>query len=439
MIKKNFSKALQRVVRTYFQGQFETSFSGLMSLESEIVSYEQSRSFRRILSIFYLGQLLDLPSLNAILLAHGIRSTTAQLRFNDLCKSLTNNKIRLIFESIFSQILQERFAELCAKSDSTWSRMDITAVLDDSIFRQWLSDTADFGDYFKSWFSGQVGRTVHGFKVLTFGLTIDGVFYPLFLEFVKKEAQNPAQNILTAIKTVEKWGEFVAQLRKKGIDLPKIPLSCDSGYSDKRLEQACQTHQLTYISVPKKSHILRFDNREIKIAKFIEDEFLPAEAEHNLAQKDKKNADKTPFTLRIRSFYKVLDKEVTLLFFRLNNSKKVSVIYCTDKNITAKSLRRHWFERTQIEQFFRLLKHTLKIQEAKTKTKNEFECKLFRFAFIALHAQLFTRYVRKKIKLCRRFGFEQIRRCIIFQITKIDILDKEINDLLHQKYTINHL
>ena len=74
------------------------------------------------------------------------------------------------------------------------------------------------------------------------------------------------------------------------------------------------------------------------------------------------------------------------------------VIYCYDKTIFANTLRLHWFKRTQIEQFFRLLKHTLQIVQAKTSTKHEFECKLLRFAWIALHTQLLTRYLRKRFK-----------------------------------------
>ena len=127
--------------------------------------------------------------------------------------------------------------------------------------------------------------------------------------------------------------------------------------------------------------------------------------------------------IRKRCFYKALGKEMTFLFFRLNGSKTVSVIYCNDKNITAKSLRRHWFQRTQIEQFFRLIKHTLKISEAKTTNKDQFELKLLRFVFIGLHVQLFTRFVRKKNKKWRKLGFEQIRRLIIFELNKIDILE----------------
>ena len=413
---------MQKIVRHYFNGEFDSSFTALRALDSETISVGDSRDIQKVLGIFYLGQLLDLPSYHSILFAHGITSTNPQNRYNILCKELTNNKLRLIFESILAELLSRKLVELRAKSDSTWSRMEVTAVLDDSIFRQWLDNMTD-DDYFKSWFSGQFGRTAYGFKVLTFGVVIDGVFFPLFIDFVKKGAPKDAQHIPTAVKAVEKWGEFVAKLRKLGVLLPTIPLSCDSGYSDKRLEAACATNGLTYISVPKKNHKIIYENTEINLSTFIDTVFLPAEVDHDLSEKDKKKDEKTPFLIRKRCFYKALGKEMTFLFFRLNGSKTVSVIYCNDKNITAKSLRRHWFQRTQIEQFFRLIKHTLKISAAKTTNKDQFELKLFRFVFIGLHTQLFTRFVRKKNKKWRRLGFEQIRRLIIFELNKIDILE----------------
>lgn len=174
--------------------------------------------------------------------------------------------------------------------------------------------------------------------------------------------------------------------------------------------------------MPKKNHLITFNQQDLNIATFIETVFLPAEAKHEAAQKNKKKEEKTPFLMRKRCFYKVLGKEVTLIAFRLNGSKKVSVVYASNENIMSKSLRRHWFQRTQIEQFFRLIKHTLKIAEAKTTNKEQFENKVFRFVFIALHAQLFTRFIRKKIKQCKKYGFEQIRRAIIFNMNKIDDL-----------------
>ena len=75
------------------------------------------------MSVFYLGQLLDLPSLHAILLAHDIPLTTHQVKYKLLCNKLTNNKLRTIFESIFADVLRKKLIELSGKSDATWSQI----------------------------------------------------------------------------------------------------------------------------------------------------------------------------------------------------------------------------------------------------------------------------------------------------------------------------
>ncbi len=122
---------------------------------------------------------------------------------------------------------------------------------------------------------------------------------------------------------------------------------------------------------------------------------------------------KTPFIHRFKATYCAQNREVTLLAFRLNGSKKVSIIYSTEKSVFAKTLRRHWFQRTYIEQFFKLLKHVLKIQEARVKTKNEFHIKLLRFAFVAFHAQKLVKFIRKTFKQFDKFGFITIQRTLI--------------------------
>lgn len=425
MLKKEFQKAVKKIIKKYFQGELAWSLSSLESLSG--VTFEQKGQLNKILSLFFLGQLLDLPTLNAILLAHGIKSNFIQIKLNELCKSLTNSKLKDIFEHIFSHILAERLVSLSQKRVSTWSRMEITAILDDSIFRQWLTNTVEFSSFYSSWFSGQIGRTAFGFKVLVFGVSIDGVCYPVFLEFVGKQAGEKSPAIGCAVKLTAKWKAFVDKLKEKKVELPKIHLSCDNGYSDSKLLAACELNDLIYISVPTRRHKVVFEEVEMSIANLIATLYLPLEAS---ALNNKGNM---PFVLRVKVHYKCFDRDVVLLLFRLQGSKKVSVIYTCDLKIMAKTLRRRWFNRTQIEQFFRMLKHTLKIQTAKTKDKDGMEFKLLYFCFVALHVQRFTRLVRKSFKSFQRFGFEQIRRLIISELHHIDIID----DILETAFAKN--
>ena len=163
--------------------------------------------------------------------------------------------------------------------------------------------------------------------------------------------------------------------------------------------------------MPKKSHIILIDNKKCKISDYITQNFLIAEQEHLEQEKHLPKTEKTPFKLRIRANYQAFDnKDVVFLFFRLNGSKKVSCIYSTDINIFSKTLRRHWFQRTYIEQFFRLLKHTLQIAQVTTGSKNDFELKIYRFFFIALHAQKLVTFFRRRQPKYRHVGFQVIQR-----------------------------
>ncbi|TAF31268.1 MAG: hypothetical protein EAZ67_13120 [Cytophagales bacterium] len=108
----------------------------------------------------------------------------------------------------------------------------------------------------------------NGFKVLSLAVSIDGVLYPLYFELVKKAAKDepkPETAIWAAQKLVKRWGVLGAKLKAKGIELPKLHLSCDSGYSDKNLAKTCQENDLTYISVAKKSHNFEIDGKKVKL------------------------------------------------------------------------------------------------------------------------------------------------------------------------------
>lgn len=376
------------------------------------------------MSIFFLGQIIGLPTLNSILHYHGIKSNSHQINYKNLSKSLTNRNIHDIFSALFEQELTHKLTNLSQKDPSVWSRETVTVVLDDSIFRTWLEGSCDalkdYENFYSKWFSGQFYSTVYGYKVVCLGFSIGGVFYPLYFELVKKSTETSA--IKVAQSLVEKVGVFLDTLRKKGFQIPTIAFSCDNGYNSQTLSETCHKAHLSYISVPKKSEKIQVNDKIYKIDHYIKEVFIVKEQAYLKEREDDPDLTQEPFSQRVRANYCNQNREVTILFFRFNGSKKVSVIYCPDKTIFAKTLRHHFFERTQIEQFFRLLKHTLQIAQAKTCTKHEFECKLLRFAWIALHTQLLTRHLRKRFKEYKKYGFERFRRLIIAELGILDIL-----------------
>lgn len=52
------------------------------------------------------------------------------------------------------------------------------------------------------------------------------------------------------MKLPDCWANFRGRLRKKGLILPSLHLSCDNGYSDVALSEKADYVGLIYISVP---------------------------------------------------------------------------------------------------------------------------------------------------------------------------------------------
>jgi hypothetical protein len=386
--------------------------------------------FEKMNSVFFLGQLVGLPTLKSILTKFDISSNKLQVNCTKLYKKLTTNKLRLVFEYVFEQQIIHLLKNMASKDSTIWSKKRVTAILDDSIFRQWLSKSAREDDYYGRFFSGQYKSVVFGFKVVCFGLYIDDIFYPLYFDFVKKKTESPKkESIEIAKKLISRWGKLKTKLSKEGYAIPAVHFSCDNGYSDISLSEECskKENDLIYISVPRRNNIFIIDNKKIKLNKWIENTFLVKEKEHQENEKHLKEEEKTPFTLRVKGFYQSQKRIVTLLFFRLNGSEKVSIIYTPNETIFAKTLRRHWFSRTYIEQFFKTLKHVLKISEPRTTTKEKFENKLFRFAFLALEAQKIIQFIRKKYKLFDKKGFIFLQRILCSEQEILDLLQHKIN------------
>ena len=422
---QNFKMLLAKAVSFFYKHQFEKIQIIIESIDVELLDKKQASERVKFQKLFFLGQLLGLTTLHAILEIHGIKSNNIQKKYSFLCKTLTHSKLHKIKEYIYVEQLRLKLEELGYQSPSEWSKSNVTVVADASVFQQNLSKNQQDNDYYSSWFSGQYHTTVMGFKILTLGVVISGVFYPLYYEFIGKKNDKEKEVFCNLLK---KFKIFWGKIQKKHVNLPKkLPLSCDNGYSCKEIVESCDSNNLILLSVPKKNNIFKINNVSKTLNQWIETEYLiPEKAfieKQNLLNIEK---IKIKFTLRIKAYYKALEKDVILLFFRYNNSKNVTVIYCPviqAPNIFAKTMRHHWFSRTLMEQFFRTVKHILKIQEVKSQNKIEMDIKVGRFFELALNAQLFTKYIKKTCKVLKNAGLKQIIKHIIFNFNKIEALE----------------
>lgn len=443
MINKIDQKVVS-LTKKYFKTQFsdisDDFNSAFSNLDISKLNDSDKLLFEKMNAVFFLGQLVGLPTLQSILTKFGVTSTGLQINFKKLYKKITTDKLRLIFEFVFEKQVAFKLKEMASKDSSIWSKKQVTAILDDSIFRQWLSEVGSQSKFYGAFRSGQYHSTVFGFKVVCFGLYIDDIFYLLYFDFVEKEEKKEKEetekkktkknkSIEVAKKLITRWTRFKSKLEKENIPLPVINFSCDNGYSNVSLSEECNKEitALNYISVPRKNQKISINNKKENLSEYIENEFLVQEKQHQENEKHLKEEEKTPFNLRVKAFYQCQKREVVFLFFRLNGSKNVSVIYTTNLTIFAKTLRRHWFNRTYIEQFFKTLKHVLKISEPRTKTKEEFENKLLQFVFLAVEVQKIVRFIRKKCKQFKQKGFISLQRILCSNQEILDLLQNQIN------------
>jgi hypothetical protein len=332
---------------------------------------------------------------------------------------LTISQLIKIFEKYFEYNISTKIQELSKKHKSCFSRELVTLVMDESVFKQWLN-SFNLGEnensFFGCFFSGQTKSTVFGFKNSCIGLVIDGIYYPLYFEYIKKskklEDEKYNETIKKAMKLIDRFTTFREAFKQNGIDLGVVNFSVDSGFDNKDFITYCDDRKLNYIGSPKKSNNFEIEGKKIKLTEWIKEVFLPLEKKHNESQKNLPKAKQKTFKYRFKGNYLSKNREVTLLAFRLNGSKKVSIIYCSSKQIKAKTLRRHWFQRTYIEQFFKTIKHVLKIKESRTYNKDKFTFKFLRFLFIAFHVQKLVRTMQKKKKIFKNKGFITIQRII---------------------------
>lgn len=391
----------------------------LDSIRSFDLDSKSKLKFNRVLNIMSLGSLYGLNTLSQILSALHIKSNNLHKIWRDATYQQVQSFVKHFGEDNFKTHL----LALAKKDDSAWSRAQVTIIADDSIFRQWLKNMPK-GEQFAKFFSGQYHKTVYGFRVSLVGVALGDTFYPLyFLVVPKGECSKKA-----ALKSLKKAHQLIEKtLEQQELSPPNLTFSVDSGFTDKELIAYCETKDIRFVGVPKKNNKFQIGRYDLNLKDYIEKVFLKKEQQY-LAECKAKNIEPQPFCLRKKGTYQALGRTVTLLFFRLKDSKKVSVIFCNDLEISAKFMRRRFFQRTKIEQFFRLLKDTLKIQQTKSVDAASFIKKLATCIFKAIVCQNFRNYCNKKFKDFKKWAFTKLRLHIIYDHVELDILEQLVKN-----------
>jgi len=397
----------------YQVGELASASETLGKLLNRKVNARTSRKIQQVLLLLLVGELYGLNTLNKLLTNYGVRGNNYQQLWQKLPSKLL---ISLMNEWLWD-LFEEDFKKRLHQSGSTHSRQKLTIVIDGSIFKQWLVDE-EFGKYFSKYYSRQYKSAVYGLNVILCGMAIGDIFYPLQFQLRRKTEKDVevAENILGKVHK-----KLTAISLSESVKLPQLYLSVDSGFRSKGLVAYCKAFAIIYIGVPKINHVIEYNGEKRKIkdlkAQFIQKEQLYKQKHPNSTE---------PFTWRVRVSYNCMDQEVTMLFFRLKGSKKVSVIFSTNLEIKAKTMRRHWFERTKIELLFRMIKNDFKIQQITVRNRIGFMKKLA-FALVkSVYMQLFTQKVKKSNPQFKRLGFAGIRQKLIFHQIGKEYLDELI-------------
>ena len=141
---------------------------------------------------------------------------------------------------------------------------------------------------------------------------------------------------------MEELADFLNEI-SKGYDKPEMFFSTDSGFNNDLLLKKIEEKGFVPICVPKDNHCITYKDKTLKIKE------LKIYFENKEQKYLSKNPDETSFCWRIKANYRMHQREVIFIVFRLKGSKKVSVVFCFDIHAQAKTIRRHWFARTMID------------------------------------------------------------------------------------------
>jgi len=407
---KNLNSLLHRTLKKKFKG-LEVDINTVLQSNDCQLPDDKRYKVVKVLILCMLGEFFGYHTLKEILISRGIQSTKLYDVFNSLSyKDLTNLSAELLV-----QFAGEELVKLGNQDPSSWSRANVTMVIDNSIYKQWLTDKDN--EFFDKFFSGQTSKVEYGYRLTVGGLAINETFYPLvfFIASKKFTDSEVAQLVLSTIKEI--LYDFAT---KHKLTFGRFYLSIDNGFNDVDLIELSEKYKVIPICVPKKNQIFIIDNQEVRIDKYIEDKYITAENEYY------KNNHTECFYLRVKAFYRAKNKDVVLLIFRLKDSNKISVIYSTNLNIKAKTLRHHWFQRTLIEQFFRFSKHTLQFAQSHSKNAEEFIDKIC-INYLKISICLSIRNKMRKYNEFKKITFGTIR----LLVTTEQMCKDDLNSLLH--------
>jgi len=141
-------------------------------------------------------------------------------------KNLTLHDWHDLFSGIFEDVAIRALREAQSQSDSAWSRLQVNLAFDDSVVRRW----GQLLSYLGNWWSGQFHRVLPGQDIVMGVLRIGDQVIPLGFRIMSCLSKKRRHDKVAAIV-----GDLAAKWKQAGIEIRRIPVSMDAGYTDSNL------------------------------------------------------------------------------------------------------------------------------------------------------------------------------------------------------------
>ena len=228
-----------------------------------------------------------------------------------------------------------------SKSDATKSRRRITLSVDDTVIKR----CGQLLSYTYSWWSGQYHRTVNGQNLLAITVRIGERVIPLSIRPVGKQGRGNT-NKPELLKTM--FSEIIAFFSEHSVDITQFPITFDSWYGSQPLREALEELGFRNILVDTKSdYVFTIDNQK-------------AQLRHHKKQISVENAWGCDVNVSRKIGHSPTFGKVTLLFFADGKRTRCMMSFSPLRACEILSI---WRQHHGIEEFWRHLKHLLKLSQ----------------------------------------------------------------------------
>lgn len=386
--------------------------------------------FDRVLEIFPWGKCKEIekieksvsPDVRQLLIELMLLPILGFQSINDMANSIGRSKDKyyellknpgIDWKALFEEItlnLFLTFLEFCKSSQdpSFKSRWQIRLILDDTLMRRWSVLVANTFNFWNHVDDHYMYAQKPVFLIVVIGE--NKLTFPLMFDFVLSKA---CENRLTHVEIAQEMLEQLNALAiDRGLSLEGVRLTCDSGYTNKRLYRLVVAMGMTfYGSLSSGWNFTLFDGTTISIGELKNGE-IPAQSR----QSGRMNREYYRLYLRHPDLGNVL--VVVVPYIEAGTLKtKYWAYLCSDTNVDCPRVSKEHHLRWKIEAMFRLFKKNLGAcfyQGISEIGQNAwFALTGLRFLFIKLVFKIAARFpsLRWHVSMAK-FGFARLFRYI---------------------------